>query len=71
VNEQKFNMGQYAEMAPADVFDPVIEEYKKGIDITLIIENLKLTPHERAVKMQAALDNLEEIRRTRGFTPGS
>src|SRR4051812_15419536 len=48
-------------LAAADAFDPVIEEYKKGIDITLIVENLKLTPHERAVKMQAALDNLEKF----------
>jgi hypothetical protein len=57
------------ELAPADVYDPVIEEYKKGIDMTLILEGLKLTPEQRAVRMQAAIDSLDEIRRARGFTP--
>src|SRR6185503_8205005 len=32
------------ELPPPDVFDPVIEAYKKDIDRTLLIENLKLTP---------------------------
>ncbi len=27
--------------------DPVVEEYKKGIDRTLLRENLKRTPEER------------------------
>ena len=31
--------------------DPVIEAYKKDIDITLVRENLKLTPEERARKL--------------------
>ena len=32
--------------------DPVIEAYKKGVDRTLIRENLKLTPEERILKLQ-------------------
>jgi hypothetical protein len=59
------------ELAPADVFDPVIAEYMKGVDMTLIIENLKLTPHERAVRMQSAIDSAVEIRRARGFDTGA
>ena len=59
--------GEPLGLAPAGVFDAVIEEYKKGIDITLIRENLRLTPEERALKMQAAIDSLDEIRRARGF----
>ncbi len=31
--------------------DPVIEAYKKHIDRTLLIENLKLTPAERLRKL--------------------
>jgi len=31
--------------------DPVIEAYKKDIDRTLLIENLKLTPTERIQKL--------------------
>ncbi|MEN3001429.1 MAG: hypothetical protein ABDI19_06260 [Armatimonadota bacterium] len=31
--------------------DPVIEAYKKDIDRTLLIENLKLTPTERLRKL--------------------
>ncbi len=33
-------------MPPLDS-DPVIEAYKKGVDRTLIRENLKLTPEQR------------------------
>jgi hypothetical protein len=34
--------------------DPVIEEFKKDIDRTLLRENLKLTPEQRLRKMHAA-----------------
>jgi hypothetical protein len=34
--------------------DPVIEEFKKDIDRTLLRANLKLTPEERLRKMQSA-----------------
>lgn len=40
-------------LAPADVFDPVIEAYKKDVDRTLIRENLKLTVGQRLQKLQS------------------
>lgn len=40
-------------LAPPDVFDPVIEAYKKDVDRTLIRENLKLTPGQRLRKLQS------------------
>lgn len=36
--------------------DPVIDAYKSGIDVTLIVENLRRTPEER-------LRNLEALQR--------
>ena len=39
-------------LAPPDVYDPVIEAYKKDVDRTLIRENLKLTPEQRVRKLQ-------------------
>ena len=50
------------ELAPPDVFDPVIEAYKKGIDRTLLRENLKLTVEERARKFLSFLGMVEELR---------
>ena len=41
--------------------DPVIEEYKKHVDRTLLRENLKLTPAERLLKLEAALRSLAEL----------
>ena len=35
--------------------DPVIDVFKKDIDRTLLRANLKLTPEERILKMQSAL----------------
>ncbi len=43
--------------------DPVIEAYKKDIDVTLIRENLKLTPDERVRKLMALQRFAEELRR--------
>ncbi|MFN7925894.1 MAG: hypothetical protein U0Q16_37695 [Bryobacteraceae bacterium] len=34
--------------------DPVIEAYKQGVDMTLILENLKLTPDQRLQQLQSA-----------------
>ena len=45
--------------------NPVIEAYKKGIDRTLLRENLRLTPQQRFDEMLAALALVEEIRRAR------
>lgn len=45
--------------------DPVIEAYKKDVDRSLLRENLKLTVEQRVLKMMAALELVEEIRRSR------
>ncbi len=43
--------------------DPVIEAYKKDVDVTLIRENLKLTPDQRIQKLMAMQRAVEELRR--------
>ena len=43
--------------------DPVIEALKKDVDRTLLRENLALTPEQRLLKLQAALDGLDVLRR--------
>jgi hypothetical protein len=57
------------ELAPANAFDPVIEEYKKGVDMSLVWENLKLSPHERAVRMQNAVAAMKKWRGMAQKTP--
>ena len=42
--------------------DPVIEAYKKDVDRTLIRENLKLTPEQRILKLQAFVNALDQLR---------
>ncbi len=52
---------------------PWIDAYKPGIDMTLIRENLKLTPTERLQKLEAAqmdLAALRESARTAGWGGG-
>jgi hypothetical protein len=46
-----------------DFLDPVIEAYKKDVDLTLIRENLALSHEERLVRLQKMLDFIEEVRR--------
>jgi hypothetical protein len=43
--------------------DPVIEVYKKHVDRTLLIENLKLTIEERFLKLMELQRFAEELRR--------
>jgi hypothetical protein len=43
--------------------DPVIEFYKKDIDLTLIRENLKLTPTQRLERLMELQRFAEELRR--------
>jgi hypothetical protein len=43
--------------------DPVIEAYKKGIDRTLLRENLNLSVEERFRKLMALQRFAEELRR--------
>jgi hypothetical protein len=51
-----------------DWVDPVIEAYKKGIDETLLVEQLRRTPEERMRRvedLQHALLELAEAGRRR------
>jgi len=43
--------------------DPVIEAYKKGIDVTLIRENLRLTVDQRFQQLMKLQEFAEELRR--------
>ena len=43
--------------------DPVIEVYKKDVDRTLLRENLKRTPEERARNLMQLQRVAEELRR--------
>ena len=54
----------HEELPPADYVDPVIEAYKKDVDRTLLIENLKLTPQERSEKFESAMELVWELRRS-------
>ncbi|HVV01863.1 MAG TPA: hypothetical protein VHH88_10910 [Verrucomicrobiae bacterium] len=51
-----------SELAPPDVYDPVLEVYKRDVDRTLLIENLKLTPEQRSQKFVDYMKFLEEVR---------
>jgi hypothetical protein len=52
-----------SELAPADASDPLIEAFKRDVDRTLLIENLKLTPAQRAEKFVDFMRFLDEMRR--------
>ena len=58
-------------LAPPDVFDPVIEAYKKDVDRTLIRENLKLTHGGRLRKLESYVTSALRLRGAarRGKTP--
>jgi hypothetical protein len=43
--------------------DPVIEAYKKDVDVTLLRENLRLTVEDRLRKLAAMQKFAEELRR--------
>jgi len=42
--------------------NPIIETYKKDIDRTLILENLKLTAEQRILKLMALQRFAQELR---------
>ena len=42
--------------------DPVIEAYKAHVDLTLIREQIRRTPHERVARMIGALRLAEALR---------
>jgi hypothetical protein len=50
-----------AELTQAEM-DALVEEYKEGIDRTLIRENLRLTPHERLVRLDELYRFAAEVR---------
>jgi hypothetical protein len=52
-------------LPPADLVDPVIEAYRKDIDVGLLRENLKRTVEERIMRMQDAVNAIDELRRAR------
>lgn len=57
--------GPYSEtsdLPPPDIFDPVIEAYKKDIDRTLLIENLRKPVAQRLAKFQSFMNALGEMR---------
>lgn len=43
--------------------DPVIEAYKKDVDVTLIRENLRRSVEERFARLMALQEFAEELRR--------
>ncbi len=59
------------ELPPPDVYDPVIEVYKRDVDRTILRENLKLTPAQRSEKFTRGMRLIFELRRaaqSRGST---
>ena len=48
---------------PGKERDPVIEAYRRGIDLTLVEENLRLTVEQRLVKWMELQRFAEELRR--------
>ena len=57
-----FSMEETKEHADADL-DPVIEAYKKDIDVTLIRENLRLTVDQRFQQLMKLQQFAEDLRR--------
>jgi len=51
------------EMAEQDWKDPVIEAYKRDVDVTLLRKNLRLTPEERILAAMELQKLAEEVRR--------
>jgi hypothetical protein len=49
-------------LPPLVLDDPVIACFKKDVDLTLLLENLKLTPDERVKKMQRVIRAVQEMR---------
>lgn len=50
-------------LAPADYKDPLIEVFKKDVDVTLIRENLRLTIDQRFQQLMKLQELAEELRR--------
>jgi hypothetical protein len=52
-----------SELAAPEVSDPVLEAYAKDVDRSLLIDNLRLTPAQRAQRFTDFMMFLEEIQR--------
>lgn len=52
-------------VVPRPAADPVIEAYKRDVDTTLLIENLRKTPEQRVQTLVAMACLATEMRRTR------
>jgi len=50
------------ELPPPDIQDAVIGAYKKDVDRTLLVSNLRLTPNERSQKFQSFMEMIYEVR---------
>ena len=50
-------------MPPDSRRDPVIEAYRQSIDLTLIRENLRLSPEQRLRRLQELQRFADELRR--------
>jgi hypothetical protein len=46
---------------PADYVDPMVEAYKRDVDVSLLRENLKLTVQERFERFDRAMEFFEEL----------
>jgi len=55
--------GSNENLAPANYKDPLIEAFKKDIDVTLIRENLRLTVDQRFHQLMKLQEVAEELRR--------
>jgi hypothetical protein len=49
-------------MATASKMDPVIEAYKRDVDRTLLIENLRLTVQQRFDKFEGFMESVMALR---------
>jgi hypothetical protein len=57
-----FRMGETTKQADG-YLDPVVEAYKKDIDVTLIRENLRLTVDQRFQQLMKLQQFAEDLRR--------
>jgi hypothetical protein len=60
-DQAEFDPGA-SDLPPPDIFDPVVEAYKKDIDRTLLISNLRKPVAERLAKFQNFMNALGEMR---------
>ena len=52
----------YLELPPANTPDPVLDAYRKDVDIGLLRENLKLTVQERFDRFTQVMKSMETLR---------